>query len=381
MDYVTLKITWWLLIGLFLTGFVLTVGFDLGIAILLPFVGRSDRDRSVILRTILGTWEGNQVWLVTLGGVLFAVWPLVYATLFSGPYIAIMALLFALLLRPVGFDFRDKFQDVRWRRFWDGALFVAGLVPALLLGVVLGNLLLGLPFRLTAEMRVVYEGGLLDLLTPFPLLCGLLTVVMMALHGANYLQLRTVGDICFCARKIAMVGSLTATGALLVAGFWLLALDGQRVVAMPDPGTTLPPLAKEVEIVRSGWFRNLIGSPWKLAAPLVALGSWFLSGVFARQFIPGLAFWCSGVAMAAALLTVALAMFPFVLPSSLDPRSGLTVWDAASSVHSLTWMLSITGVFLPIVIVYTGWVYRVLWGRVNEPEVDFERSETNERGD
>ncbi len=206
MDYETLKVVWWLIVGFYLTGFALTVGFDLGIAILLPWLGRGDGERRAILATVMGTWEGNQVWLVTLGGVLFAVWPLVYGTLFSGPYLAVMALLFALLLRPAGFDFRDKLRSSAWRRTWDRALFVGGLGPALLLGVLVGNLLLGLPFRFDEGLRLTYRGGFLDLLHPFALVCGLVTTGLLVLHGANFLQCRTLGPVCLRARSAACCG-------------------------------------------------------------------------------------------------------------------------------------------------------------------------------
>ncbi len=370
MDYDTLKIIWWLIVGFYLIGFALTVGFDLGIAILLPWLGRSDGERSAILATVMGTWEGNQVWLVTLGGVLFAVWPLVYGTLFSGPYLAVMALLFSLLLRPAGFDFRNKFKQPSWRRLWDWVLFTGGLVPAFLLGVILGNLLLGLPFRFDAELRMHYTGGFFDLLHPFALLGGVITVALLTLHGACFLQCRTLGPVCFRARAAATVSALVAVAGMGIAVLALLGIDGYQITAMPDPAAAFSPLEKQVEAVSAGWLVNFLRHPWMLAVPLLAIGGTLAAAAMARQFIPVAAFWASSVALAATLLSVGFALFPFLLPSSLAPDHSLTVWDAASSPFTLKLVLAFTLIFLPIVITYTGWVYRVLWGQINTATLD-----------
>ncbi|GAB4358442.1 MAG: cytochrome d ubiquinol oxidase subunit II [Methylohalobius crimeensis] len=370
MDYDTLKIIWWLMIGLYMVGFVLTVGFDLGIAMLLPFLGRGDAERRTIISTVMGTWEGNQVWLVTLGGILFAVWPLVYASLFSGPYLAIMLLLFSLLLRPAGFDFRDKLKFPAWRRFWDWALFAGGFLPALLLGVVMGNLLLGLPFRFNESLRMTYTGAFWDLLHPFALLCGTITVALLVLHGANFLQCRTLGPIALRARQAASISAFVAVGGMGLVALSLFGIEGHRIVDSPDPATAFSPLEKTVEMVGAGWLRNFLIHPWMLIAPAVAVMGTLMAGAFARQFIPGLAFWVSGAAMAATLLTEAFALFPFLLPSSLDPGSSLTVWDAVSSPFTLKLVLALTLIFLPIVITYTGWVYRVLWGPVTGSTIE-----------
>ena len=370
MDYDTLKVIWWLIVGFYMIGFALTVGFDLGIAMLLPILGKNDTERRTIIATVMGTWEGNQVWLVTLGGILFAVWPLVYGALFSGPYLAIMALLFSLLLRPAGFDFRDKLTVPAWRRFWDWALFAGGLLPALLLGVVIGNILLGLPFRFDEDLRMTYEGGFFDLLHPFALLCGVISTALLVLHGANFLQCRTLGSICFRARTAATVGALVAVAGMVIATLSLFAIDGYAITAMPDPANTLSPLEKQVQPVSAGWLANFLHHPWMLLAPVTAMGGTLMAAAFARQFIPALAFWTSGAALAAILLTVGLALFPFLLPSSIDPNSSLTVWDAASSSFTLKLVFAFTLIFLPIVIVYTGWVYRVLWGQITAENLE-----------
>src|SRR5487761_2662828 len=190
-DYATLKVIWWLFVGVLLIGFSVTDGFDLGVGALLPFLGKNDEERRVIINSVGATWDGNQVWFITAGGALFAAWPLVYATAFSGFYIALILTLFALFFRPVGFDYRSKVADARWRSAWDWGLFAGGFVPALIFGVAFGNLLQGVPFSFDNDLRVTSSGSFWQLLNPFGLLAGVVSLAMLVMHGAVYLQIRT----------------------------------------------------------------------------------------------------------------------------------------------------------------------------------------------
>ncbi|MET0337582.1 MAG: cytochrome d ubiquinol oxidase subunit II, partial [Caulobacter sp.] len=190
LDYATLRIIWWALVGVLLIAFALTDGFDMGVGALLPFVAREDQERRMVINTIGATWEGNQVWFILGGGAIFAAWPFVYAVSFSGFYLAMFLVLSALILRPVAFKYRSKRKDPRWRAFWDWALFVGGFVPALVFGVAMGNVLQGAPFRLDGDLRAFYEGPVLGLFTPFTLVCGLLSVAMLVLHGAAWLAIK-----------------------------------------------------------------------------------------------------------------------------------------------------------------------------------------------
>lgn len=207
-DYESLKLIWWVLVGVLLIGFALTDGFDLGAAALMPFVGKTDSERRVVINTIAPHWDGNQVWLITAGGALFAAWPLVYAASFSGFYWAMLLVLFALFVRPVGFDYRSKLADPRWRQAWDWGLFVGGLVPALVFGVAFGNLLLGVPFELDSTLRSSYHGNFWQLLSPFGLLAGLVSLSMLLLHGGTWLMMRTDGDVARRSRRAAQVFAL-----------------------------------------------------------------------------------------------------------------------------------------------------------------------------
>ncbi len=369
-DYATLKVVWWLLIGVLLVGFALMDGFDLGVGTLLPFVGRTDDERRVVINSVGPTWEGNQVWFITAGGAVFAAWPLVYASAFSGFYVALMLTLFALFLRPVGFDYRSKVADPRWRAAWDWGLFVGGTVPALIFGVAFGNLLLGVPFHFDADLRVYYTGSFFALLNPFALLAGGVSVAMLTMHGGFYLQMRTDGPVQARAGRSARVAALVLVAAFAVAGYGVAtAIDGYRIVAMPPADTAFIPVAKTVALVRGAWLDNYGLHPWTLAAPVAVFAGALLAVAASLLRRAGAAFMLSGVAVSGVVLTAGFALFPFVMPSSSHPASSLTVWDAVSSRRTLQVMFWGALVFLPLILAYTSWVYRVLRGTITERHV------------
>jgi cytochrome d ubiquinol oxidase subunit II len=365
IDYETLKLVWWVFIGVLLIGFAITDGFDMGVAAWLPFLGKTDDERRVIINSVGATWEGNQTWLVTAAGAIFAAWPFVYAAAFSGLYIALLLVLFALFFRPVGFDYRSKLADPRWRNGWDWALFTGGAVPALVFGIAFGNLLLGVPFHLDDTMRSFYTGSFWALLNPFALLAGVLSLAMLMMHGAIYLELRTDGVVQQRARKAALYAGLVTAVAFALAGIWLAnGIEGYRIVSMPDANSAFNPLAKTVEKTAGAWLTNYHTWPWMMVAPVagfagIALALW--QGRAGRQ---RLAFFFSSLALTGIILTAGFSMFPFVMPSSTDPNSSLTLWDAASSQKTLCIMLIVTLLFLPLITLYTAWVYRVLRGRI-----------------
>jgi len=365
LGYETLRVIWWLFVGILLIGFAVTGGFDLGIGTLLPWVGRNDEERRVVINTIGPTWEGNQVWFILGGGAVFAAWPPVYAAAFSGFFIALILVLFTLILRPVGFKYRSLIQDPRWRRTWDWCLFTGSMVPALVFGVAFGNLLLGVPFYLDGELRVFYEGSFFGLLNPYGLLAGLVSLSMLVMQGAVYLQLRTEGEIRERSRQWVPVAA-----AVLVASFALCGLllwwpvDGYQLLDFTGTEAPSDPLAKTVGLAPGAWLANYSAHPWMVLAPLAA----FVGAAAAVQLSwlehPGAGFVASSIAVAGVILTAGFSMFPFIMPSSLDPNSSLTVWDATSSLLTLQWMFLATVVFLPLILLYTGWVYRVLRGTV-----------------
>ncbi|MCW4453937.1 cytochrome d ubiquinol oxidase subunit II [Flavobacterium sp. MXW15] len=371
LDYTTLRVIWWLLLGVLLIGFAVMDGFDLGVGALLPFVARTDEERRLVINTIGPVWEGNQVWLILGGGAIFAAWPPLYAVSFSGFYLAMFVILFALILRPVGFKYRGKMPSQRWRNNWDWALFVGGFVPALIMGVAVGNVLLGVPFHFDDSQRVFYTGGFFGLLTPFALLAGLLSVAMLVAHGAAMLVLKTDGPVAERAARYGSIAAVVSFVLFALGGAWVaLGLPGYQVTSQVVSDGASNPLLKTVEIgAAGGWMRNYSTMSATLLAPVAGLLGALASAALLRRRRGGLAFLASGASIAGIILTVGFAIFPFLLPSSTQPGSSLTVWDASSSHLTLWIMLLATVIFLPIIIAYTTWVYRVLKGKTTASEM------------
>ncbi|MEE7546962.1 cytochrome d ubiquinol oxidase subunit II [Xanthomonas sp. Kuri4-1] len=371
LDYATLRVIWWLLLGVLLIGYAVMDGFDLGVGTLLPFVAKTDEERRLVINTIGPVWEGNQVWLILGGGAIFAAFPPLYAVSFSGFYLAMFLILFALILRPVGFKFRGKLASPRWRSNWDWALFVGGFIPALIMGVAVGNVLLGVPFHFDDSMRIFYTGNLLGLLTPFALLAGLVSVAMLVAHGAAMLVLKTDGPVADRSARYGSIAAIAAFVLFALGGVWVaLGLPGYAITSAQATDAATNPLLKTAALsVTGGWLHNYSTMPATLLAPIAGLAGMLLSAVLLRMRRGGLAFIASGASIAGIILTVGFAVFPFLLPSSSEPNSSLTLWDASSSHLTLWIMLLATVIFLPIVLTYTTWVYRVLKGKVTAGEM------------
>jgi cytochrome d ubiquinol oxidase subunit II len=369
-DYEMLRLIWWALLGVLLIGFALTDGFDLGVAALLPFVARTDPERRMVINSIGATWEGNQVWFILGGGAIFAAWPFVYAASFSGFYLAMFVVLAALILRPVGFKYRSKRPDPAWRSRWDWALFVGGLVPALVFGVAVGNVLTGAPFRLNSDLRIFYDGSVFALFSPFALLAGLLSVAMLVLHGAAWLAIKVEhGPVHDRATAYGFAAGMLALLLFAIGGLLMSRMPGWEIVGTVNTGAPSNPLHTDARTVEGGWLANYARHPWMLVAPALGFAGTVLAlvGIYSRR--GALAFGGSSAAAAGIIATVGCSMFPFILPSSIDAHSSLTVWNASSSERTLGIMLFVTIVFLPIVLAYTAWAYRVMFGRVTTQAV------------
>ncbi|GAA0716179.1 cytochrome d ubiquinol oxidase subunit II [Dokdonella soli] len=365
LDYETLRIVWWLLLGALLIGFAVMDGFDLGVAALLRVLARDDDERRALLETIEPVWEGNQVWLILGAGAVFAAWPLLYAAAFSGFYFAMLVLLLAFIVRPVGFNFRNKLTDPRWRETWDRILTIAGLIPALIFGVAFGNLFLGVPFRYDETLRMSYEGGFLGLLRPFPLLVGLVSVALLLMHGAAWAAVKADEVIARRAEHLLRSLSFAFVALYVAAGVWLaFGVTGYAIDGGIAAGGPSNPLLKEVAH-SGGWLGNGPLGNWACVAAGIAILAALAAPRLSVRRRHASAFVASAFAVAGTITSAGFALFPFLLPSSLDPRSSLTVWDASSSRTTLGLMLLVTAVLLPIVIGYTTWVYRVLRGRVS----------------
>ncbi len=352
LDLETLQIIWWLLIAYMFIGFALTDGFDFGVGVLLPLVGKTDTERRVLINAIAPHWDGNQVWFVLAAGSVFAAWPPVYGTAFSLMYLPLMIILFALFLRPVGFDYRSKIGDPRWRNFWDWGIFVGSAIPSFLFGVAVGNLFQGVPFYFDEFQRAFVSGSLLDMLNPFALLSGVLGLSLLVLHGAVYAQLRTDGVVRQRLTQHAHRAALVAMLSFIAAGLWLWqGMEGYRINA-----------AGMVDRQVGAWME--VYENWHMLVwPLTGLvGMVMASRNAGRNY--GLAFIGSAVAIVGVLVTAAVTLFPFLVPSSTDLASSITIFNGTSSQYTLMVMLWAAALFLPAILLYTLWCYRALWGRI-----------------
>ncbi|KRA55847.1 cytochrome d ubiquinol oxidase subunit II [Devosia sp. Root635] len=371
LDYETLRLIWWLLLGILLTGFAIMGGRDLGVGALLPFAARTDAERRVLLNVVGPTWEGNQVWLILGGGAIFAAFPPLYAVSFSGFYLAMIVILLALILRPVGFKFRSKIKDDRWRATWDWVLFVGGFVPALIFGVAVGNVLLGAPFHLDDTMRAFYTGNFFMLLTPFALLCGLVSLGMIVTQGAAVIAGRTTGPLAERARTYGSLAGIVTILLFALAGVWIaFGIDGYAITSAVDGNAAINPLGKSVTLTRGGWLANYELYPWMIAGPVLGFAglAGAVIGLQARLRLVTLL--ASSVAIAGIVATAGLSLFPFLLPSSTVPEASLTLWDASSSHLTLFIMLLVTVFFLPIILLYTAFVFRVMRGTVSTQSLE-----------
>ena len=367
-----LRVIWWGLLGVLLIGFAATDGFDMGVGALLPFVARTDDERRVVINTVGPVWEGNQVWFILGGGAIFAAWPPLYAVSFSGFYLAMFAVLAALILRPVGFKYRSKREGHAWRNGWDWALFVGGAVPALIFGVAVGNVLQGVPFQITEDLMPLYPGAFyakfLGLLNPFALLAGVVSLTMLLLHGAGWLTLKTEGAVQRRAIAIGSVAGIVAILAYALAGVWLAyGIPGYALTSEVAANGPSNPLLSTVAH-QGSWLAAYALRPWIAIAPVLGIAGMALAIVAMRK-ASGAALIFSGLAILGVIASVGLTMFPFILPSSIQPDASLTVWDASSSHQTLFVMLVVSVIFVPIILAYTAWVYKVLWGKVTTAEV------------
>jgi cytochrome bd ubiquinol oxidase subunit II len=363
-DYSTLKIIWWVLVGVLLVGFAIMDGHDMGVGTLLPFVGRDDVERRVVINTVGPHWDGNQVWFITGGGAIFAAWPLVYATAFSGFYWAMLVVLWALFFRPVGFDYRSKIHHATWRSTWDWGLFIGGSVPPLIFGVAFGNLLQGVPFQFDTYLISTYSGSFWQLLNPFALLAGVVSSAMITMQGGAYLAHRTEGVIQERTIKAAMGAGWIMVVAFIGAGFWLQSIEGYRITSTIDMNALPDPMSKTVVREAGAWMGNYAQQPLLWLLPGLGIAGALMTTLLLRLRRTLSAFISSSMALVGVIGTAGATMFPFVMPSSSMPAASLTVWDSVSSHLTLSLMFWATLIFMPLIIGYTSWAYSVMRGKV-----------------
>lgn len=366
LDYETLRVLWWLLLGILLIGFAITDGFDLGAAFLIPFAGKTDVERRIVINTVGPIWEGNQVWLILGGGAIFAAWPAIYAVAFSELYIAMFLLLVTLIIRPAGFKYRSKMPSPAWRTTWDYLLSFSGFAAALVFGVAVGNALQGIGFSFDSDLRIIPGTSFLGLFNPFALLCGLVSLSMITMQGAVYLTAKTEGAIQKRTITISKCASVLLIILFLIGGIWITyGIEGYQLATPMAHDLGSNPLNKTVTREVGAWLHNYIQHPWFITGPILGfLGA--LGALFLVKQSPKAAMISSSLSLFGVISTAGLSMFPFLLPSNINPNASLLVWDASSSHLTLFIMLIATIIFMPIILLYTAWVYRVMRGKVSE---------------
>jgi len=327
-----LAIVWFVLIAVLWTGYLVLEGFDFGVAMLLPFVGKGDRERRVALNTIGPLWDGNEVWLLTAGGATFAAFPEWYATLFSGFYLPLLLILMGLIVRAVAIEYRGKVDSEPWRRRWDRAIVVSAWLPAVLWGVAFANIVRGVPIDATGT----YTGGFFTLLTPFALLGGLVTLMLFMSHGAIFLSLKTDGTIRERAETLAKVLSSIA---VVVAGAWAV------------------------------WAQLAYSVTWTWAAVAVAAVSLVAAHLAVEIKRFGWAFLLSAVAIVAAVVLIFGSLYPDVMPSTTNDAFSLTVQNASSTHYTLTVMTWVAALLTPVVVAYQAWSYWVFRRRLRVEDI------------
>ena len=368
--YLLLKVIWWVLLGVLLMGLAIMVGMDMGVGTILRYVGRSDTERRVALNIVGPHWDGNQVWFILGGGAIFAAWPLVYATAFSGLYVVMLLLLWTMIVRPLGFEYLSKLASARWRSAWDWALFVSGFVPMLVFGAAIGNILQGVPFHFDWNLTSRYTGSFIALFNPFAILCGLLSVAMSIWMGATMVMNRAEGMIRARARRLASWGGIGALVLFTVGGIWVTRIEGYHLVQGPDPALAQTPLRQVVERATGDWLANFGSHAILWLAPAGAYAGLLIGLVAVRKGASHVAWWLGALAWIGIIGTVGAAMFPFMLPSSSEPSHSLTVWNASSSQYTLAWMLGFTLVFMPLIVWYTGWAFWIMRGKVSAARIE-----------
>ncbi|MPY22984.1 cytochrome d ubiquinol oxidase subunit II [Shewanella psychropiezotolerans] len=369
-DYESLKLLWWGLIGVLMIGFVITAGMDMGVGGLLLFVGKSDNERRVAINSIGAHWDGNQVWFIAFGGCLFAAWPMVYATAFSGFYFVMMLTLFSLFLRPLAFDYRNKIDSPRWRNNWDRALFVGSMVAPLVFGIAFGNLLQGVPFHFDKFMRVTYTGTYLGLFNPFAILSGVVSVAMIIMHGGTWLVMRTDALVASRAAKAAQIAALVLVVSFALAGVMVAqSIEGFVITSQIDPSALAIPITKQVVTELGAWMHNYKIQPLLWSFPALGIVMALIAGLMARAGKGALAFTASALSATGIILTAGTAMFPFVMPSSSVPNHSLTLWDVVASQYTLSIISIIAVIIIPIILLYTFWCYYKMWRVVTVDEI------------
>ena len=368
--YATLQVIWWLLLGVLLIGLAVMVGMDMGVGTILRYVGRTDVERRVALNIIGPHWDGNQVWFILGGGAVFAAFPLIYATAFSGFYVVMLLLLWTMIVRPLGFEYRSKIAKPGWRNVWDWTLFVSGAIPMIVFGAAFGNLFHGVPFHFEWNITSIYTGSFLALLNPFAVMCGLLSLALSVMMGALTVMNGAEGEMFQRARTLVRIGAVAGIVLFAIGGFWVHAMHGFHMAGNPGAGVPQTPLEQTVDVATGAWFANFSAHPVLWLVPAIGFLGMLGALLAAQGGRSHLGWWLGALAWIGVIGTAGTALFPFLLPSSSHPDMSLTVWNASSSRLTLAWMLGFALVFVPLVLWYTSWAFWVMRGKVSAQHIE-----------
>ncbi len=368
--YLILKVLWWLLLGVLLLGLAVMVGMDMGVGALLRVIGKTDLERRTMLNAIGPHWDGNQVWFILGGGAIFAAFPLIYATAFSGLYVVMLLLLWSMIMRPLAFEYRSKISSPAWRGTADWVFLLAGALPMIIYGAAMGNMLQGVPFHFDWDLRSYYTGSFLALFNPFAILAGVLSLMLAAFMGAAMTAIKTEGVLHDRAKKVGFYAAMIAVVLFAAGGVWVSQMHGFVLAQAPDPGIAQTPMAQKVDLVPGGLLANYKALPILWLVPAVGFFGMVVGGLLLRAGRPATAWWIGVLAWVGVLGATAISLFPFLMPSSSNPDQSLTIWNSVSSEHTLMWMTGWSIVFVPLILWYTSWAFWVMRGKVDTKKIE-----------
>ncbi|QJC35687.1 cytochrome d ubiquinol oxidase subunit II [Enterobacteriaceae endosymbiont of Donacia sparganii] len=372
LNYEFLCVIWSIIIGILITGFIITDGLDMGVGILLFIIGKNNIERRIMINTIAPHWDGNQVWLITTGGALFAAWPIVYATIFSHFYIVMLLLLISLFLRPVGFEYRSKIKNKIWQKICDICISIGSIIPPIIIGIALGNILQGIPFYMDKYYHIYSEKNFLKLFNFSSIIISITTLFLVINHAASYLQIR-IKDYNLNSR----LNLILKLSSILLIIFFILSLvnilffmKGYKInLFIYKKMNNIFLKNNNIIYENKAWMSNFKNHIYLYIIPLTSIVLpflTFLSSIF-KKFI--ITFICSSLTIISIILTLGIIMFPFIIPSNIKPYQSLTIWNATSSKLTLNIMLYIVIIFMPIVLAYTFWCYKKMFFYINKEKI------------